>query len=76
MIDFDTQATRTIYVFDQQDFRPRAMRVSAMRLDRNEPYIISAAKLKNHDRIEQQLKGKDPPNKDGQSHIPIYPGEN
>ena len=61
MIDFDTQATRTIYVFDQQDFGP---------------YIISAAKLKNHDRIEQQLKGKDPPNKDWWSHIPIYSGEN
>ncbi len=46
-----------MHVFDEKDFRPHAVRMSKLLLDRNN-FIISAAKLKTHDRIVATLSLK------------------
>lgn len=58
LFDLDTQPTKTVHVFDQTDFGPRAVRVSEMLLDREKNYIISAAKLKTHDQVVATLSLK------------------
>lgn len=58
LIDLDRQAAETVHVFDQQDFAPHPVRVSAMLLDRGANYLISAAKLKTHDRVVATLSLK------------------
>ena len=57
MVDLDTEATDTVHVWDEKDFRPKAVRVSKLLLDR-ESFIISAAKMKTHDRIVATLSLK------------------
>jgi len=57
LIDLDKQEVETVWVFDQQDFRPRSARLSKMLLDRRN-YIISAAKMKTHDRVVATLSLK------------------
>ena len=57
MIDLDREATDVVHVWDEKDFRPHAMRVSKMLLDRDS-FIISAAKMKTHDRIVATLSLK------------------
>ena len=57
LIDFDAQESRTVHVFDQRDFRPHAVRMSPLLLDR-ENFIISVAKLKTHDMVVATLSLK------------------
>jgi uncharacterized protein (DUF362 family) len=57
MVDLDKEATGTVHVWDEKDFRPHAVRVSRMLLDRDS-FIISAAKMKTHDRIVATLSLK------------------
>ncbi len=57
LIDLDKEEVETVWVFDQQDFRPRSARLSKMLLDRRN-YIISAAKMKTHDRVVATLSLK------------------
>lgn len=57
LVDLDQEAYNTIYVFDEKDFRPHAVRMSAMLLDPGS-YIISAARMKTHDRVIATLSLK------------------
>ena len=58
LLDLDTQPTKVVHVFDQNDFAPHPVRMSQMLLDREKNYIISAAKLKTHDRVVATLSLK------------------
>lgn len=58
LLDLDTQPTKVVHVFDQNDFAPHAVQMSEMLLDREKNYIISAAKLKTHDRVIATLSLK------------------
>lgn len=57
LIDLDEQPHEVIYVFNETDFRPHAVRVSKMLLDDNS-YVISAARMKTHDRVIATLSLK------------------
>lgn len=57
LVDLDQQEVEVLYVFDETDFRPHAMRVAKMMLDPGN-YIISAAKFKTHDRVVATLSLK------------------
>ena len=57
MLDLDQQPFQYVHVFDQTDFRPRAVRMSRLLLDPN-TFIISATRLKTHDRIVATLSLK------------------
>jgi uncharacterized protein (DUF362 family) len=57
LVDLDTEATETVHVWDEKDFRPHAMRVAKMMMDRD-CFIISAAKMKTHDRVVATLSLK------------------
>jgi uncharacterized protein (DUF362 family) len=50
LVDLDQQETELVHVFDQKDFRPHAVRMSRLLLDRRN-YVISAAKIKTHDQV-------------------------
>lgn len=57
MVDLDREATGVVHVWDEKDFQPHPMRVAKMLLD-DESFIISAAKMKTHDRIVATLSLK------------------
>jgi len=57
LLDLDQQETEIVHVFDEKDFRPHPVRMSKLLLDRNN-FIISAAKMKTHDRIVTTLSLK------------------
>ena len=57
LIDLDGQAVERVQVFDEKDFRPHAVRMAKLLLDRN-TFVISAAKLKTHDQIVATLSLK------------------
>ncbi len=57
LVDLDRTETATVFVFDEKLMRPVPVRVSRMLLDRNH-YIISAAKMKTHDRVVATLSLK------------------
>ena len=57
LIDLDGQEVERVHVFDETDFRPHAVRMSKLLLDRNN-FVISAAKMKTHDRIVATLSLK------------------
>jgi uncharacterized protein (DUF362 family) len=57
MVDLDREPTGTVHVWDEKDFRPHAVRVARMLLERDS-FIISAAKFKTHDRIVATLSLK------------------
>jgi uncharacterized protein (DUF362 family) len=57
MVDLDREATGVVHVWDEKDFRPHPLRVSKLLLDRDS-YIISAAKMKTHDRVVATLSLK------------------
>ncbi|MGE5612058.1 MAG: DUF362 domain-containing protein [Bacillota bacterium] len=57
LLDLDQQETKIVHVFDEKDFRPHAVRMSALLLD-DANFVISAAKLKTHDRIVATLSLK------------------
>jgi uncharacterized protein (DUF362 family) len=57
LLDLDQQDIEIVHVFDEKDFRPHPVRMSKLLLDRNN-FIISAAKMKTHDRIVTTLSLK------------------
>jgi uncharacterized protein (DUF362 family) len=57
LIDLDQEKFEMIHVFDEKDFRPHAIRTSSLILD-PDTYVISAAKLKTHDRVLATLSLK------------------
>ena len=56
-MDLDQDTYELIHVFDERDFRPHPVRTSSMMLD-PDTFIISAAKLKTHDRVVATLSLK------------------
>lgn len=57
LVDLDQGEVERVHVFDEKDFRPHPVRMSKLLLDRNN-FIISAAKMKTHDRIVATLSLK------------------
>ena len=57
LTDLDHEKYEYIYIFDEKDFRPHVVRVSSLLLSKD-TYIISAAKLKTHDRAVVTLSLK------------------
>jgi len=57
LVDLDQQEVDTLQVFDEKDFRPHPVRMSRLLLDPN-TFIISAAKMKTHDRVVATLSLK------------------
>ena len=65
LVDLDQEPNEMVHVFDEKDFRPHAVRMSRLLLDPH-TFIISAARMKTHDRIvatlvaeEHRLRGAD-----------------
>lgn len=57
VMDLDQQEVERVFAFDENDFRPHPIRMARPMLDpRN--FIISAAKLKTHDRVVATLSLK------------------
>ena len=57
LVDLDQEPVEIVHVFDEKDFRPHAVRMSRMLLDpRN--YLVSAARMKTHDRVLATLSLK------------------
>jgi uncharacterized protein (DUF362 family) len=57
LVDLDQAELGVVHVIDQKDFRPHPVRVAKMLTDRN-VFVISAAKMKTHDRIVATLSLK------------------
>ena len=57
LVDLDEEEIETVFVFDEKDFRPHAVRMSRLLLDRDS-YVISAAKMKTHDQVVATLSLK------------------
>lgn len=57
LIDLDQQPIDIIYVFDEKDFKPHAVRMSHMMLD-PDSFIVSVARMKTHDRVFATLSLK------------------
>ena len=57
LVDLDQEPFDLLYVFDEKDFRPHAIRASRVLLDSNS-YIVSVARMKTHDRVLATLSLK------------------
>jgi uncharacterized protein (DUF362 family) len=57
LLDLDQEPVEEVQVFDERDVRPHAVRVSSVLLDPNS-FIVSAAKMKTHDRVVTTLSLK------------------
>jgi uncharacterized protein (DUF362 family) len=57
LIDLDQERTELMHIFDEKDFQPHAARMSSLLLDANS-YLISAARMKTHDRVVATLSLK------------------
>jgi uncharacterized protein (DUF362 family) len=57
LVDLDQSETGLVRVVDQKDLQPHAVRVAKLLLDRN-VFVISAAKIKTHDRVVATLSLK------------------
>ncbi len=57
LVDFDQEGHTIVQVFDEVDFRPHAVRMAQRLLD-PKTFVISAAKMKTHDRIVATLSLK------------------
>jgi uncharacterized protein (DUF362 family) len=57
LVDLDQEPYEMVYVISQKDFRPHPVRVSSMLLNQDS-YIISAARMKTHDRVVATLSLK------------------
>jgi len=51
LVNLDTEGYEMVYVFDQKDMQPHAVRVATMLMDPANNFVISAAKLKTHDLV-------------------------
>lgn len=57
LVDLDQEPFDILYVFDEKDFKPHAVRMSHVLLDSNS-YIVSVARMKTHDRVVATLSLK------------------
>ena len=57
LVDLDQEEIERLYVFDEKDFRPHPVRAARLLLDPNS-FVISAAKMKTHDRVVATLSLK------------------
>ncbi len=57
LVDLDQKPFDTVWVFDEKDFRPHAVRMSHIMLD-PDSYIVSVARMKTHDRVFATLSLK------------------
>ena len=57
LVDLDQEPFEAVHVFDERDFRPHPVRMSSPLLDPNS-YVISAARMKTHDRVVATLSLK------------------
>jgi uncharacterized protein (DUF362 family) len=57
LVDLDQEQFEAVQVFDERDFRPHPVRMSSPLLDPNS-YVISAARMKTHDRVVATLSLK------------------
>ena len=57
LVDLDDGPIDIVHVFDEKDFRPHPVRMSRLLLDESN-FVISAAKMKTHDRIVATLSLK------------------
>ncbi len=57
LMDLDQEDYELIYAFDEKDFHPHPVRTSSIILD-PDTYIISAARMKTHDRVFATLSLK------------------
>jgi uncharacterized protein (DUF362 family) len=57
LVDLDQEPFDILYVFDEKDFRPHAIRMSHVLLD-PDSYIVSVARMKTHDRVVATLSLK------------------
>jgi uncharacterized protein (DUF362 family) len=57
LVDLDQEKYKTLYVFDEKDFRPHSVRMSGILLDPGS-YIVSVARMKTHDRVVATLSLK------------------
>ena len=57
LVDLDQEGHTIVQVFDELDFRPHAVRMAERLMD-PKTFIISAAKLKTHDRVVATLSLK------------------
>jgi len=57
LVDLDQEAIDKVFVFDEKDFKPHAVRVSHVLLD-PDSYVVSVARMKTHDRAIATLSLK------------------
>jgi uncharacterized protein (DUF362 family) len=57
LVDLDQEPVDILYVFDEKDFRPHAVRVSRVLLDPGS-FVVSVARMKTHDRAIATLSLK------------------
>jgi uncharacterized protein (DUF362 family) len=57
MLDLDQEGFELVHVFDEKDFAPHPVRMSRLLLDPNN-FVISATRLKTHDRVLATLSLK------------------
>ena len=57
LVDLDQDEVEIMHVFNENDFRPHPVRMSKLMLD-PDSYIISAARMKTHDRVVATLSLK------------------
>jgi uncharacterized protein (DUF362 family) len=57
MVDLDAEPFDTLYVFDEKDFKPHAVRIAHIMLH-PDSFIISVARMKTHDRVFATLSLK------------------
>ncbi|HEY4382225.1 MAG TPA: DUF362 domain-containing protein [Acidobacteriaceae bacterium] len=51
LVNLDSEGYEVLYVIDQKDLQPHAVRVATMLMDPANNFVISAAKLKTHDLV-------------------------
>ena len=57
LVDLDSEPFETMYVINERDFRPYAIKVSKIILD-NDSYVVSVARMKTHNTVGATLSLK------------------
>jgi uncharacterized protein (DUF362 family) len=58
LVNLDTEGYEVVYVVNEKDMQPHAVRVATMLMDPKNNFVISAAKLKTHDLVGVTLSLK------------------
>jgi len=58
LVDLDSEAFQILYVTDEKDFRPHAVKVSSLILDHRLNYIVSVGRMKTHNTVGASLSLK------------------